>query len=263
LLPHGSPKRLRWWREVVYVLVFYGVYTTIRNTFGSAGVSPRHALNNARHVIRWERAVGLFHEETIQRWFLSWRHFIQFWNVYYGSAHFIVTATALILMFRRMPQRYPRFRNTLMFTTGLALLGFAFYPLMPPRLLDECGRYGACLHYGFVDTLKDPGGLWSFDSGAMAKVSNQYAAMPSLHCAWATWSSIVLWPMVRRPWAKALVIAYPLLTVFCIVVTANHYLLDAVGGLVVLGAGYVLGAAVARHMWELPETAFEPEETAA
>jgi hypothetical protein len=241
LLAQRTAKRLRWWREVLYILGFYGVYTAVRNTFGSAGVSSRHALNNAKHIISWERTVGLFHEEPIQQWFLGWRSFIRFWNVYYGTAHFVVTAAALIWMFRKMPERYPHLRTTLMITTGLALFGFALYPLMPPRLLDECGRFGACLHYGFVDTLKDPGGLWSFDSGTMAKVSNQYAAMPSLHCAWATWSALVLWPLVHRAWAKALVIAYPILTVFCIVVTANHYFLDAVGGLAVLAIGYVLG----------------------
>ena len=29
--------RLRWWREVIYVVVIYGVYSTVRNQFGSAG----------------------------------------------------------------------------------------------------------------------------------------------------------------------------------------------------------------------------------
>lgn len=241
---YGRPvKRLRWWREVIYVLVFYGVYSTIRNTQGSATASAAHAFNNAKHIIRWERALGIYHEATIQHWFLHVHWFMRFWNVYYGTAHFVVTAAALIWLFRRDPPRYPLWRNTLAATTALALIGFALYPLMPPRLLPPS--------YGFVDSLKTIGGLWDFDSGAVAKVSNQYAAMPSLHCAWAGWCTFVLWPMVRSKWAKALVLLYPAITVFCIVVTANHYFLDAVGGAVILAVGYVLGRWITQLTWGL------------
>jgi membrane-associated phospholipid phosphatase len=108
---------------------------------------------------------------------------------------------------------------------------------MPPRLLDDCGEFGACASYGYVDTLARYGGLWSFDSGAMEQISNQYAAMPSLHFAWSFWCFLVLYPRLRRPWAKALVAAYPWVTLFAIVVTANHFWLDAVGGAVALAGG--------------------------
>jgi hypothetical protein len=147
---------------------------------------------------------------------------------------------ALVYMFRRMSGRYPLWRNTLAFTTGLALVGFAFYPLMPPRLLPA--------GYGFVDTLKDLGGLWSFDSGPVAKVSNQYAAMPSLHFAWSSWCTFVLYPALRRPWAKGLAVAYPFITLFAIVVTANHYWLDAAGGALTLTLGFLLGRALTRFL---------------
>ena len=228
---------------MLYIAAFYAVYSVIRNTQGSATVSAAHAFNNARHVIRWERALGMFHEESIQDAFLGWRPFIQFWNLFYGTFHFVVTVVALVLLFRRFPDRYPRWRNTLAATTGLALIGFATYPLMPPRLLPSV--------YGFVDTLKVYGGLWSFDSGPVAQVSNQYAAMPSLHFAWSTWSALVLYPMMRRPWSRAAIAFYPVATLFAIVVTANHYVLDAVGGAAVLGVGMAIGftlaAALARH----------------
>jgi membrane-associated phospholipid phosphatase len=75
----------------------------------------------------------------------------------------------------------------------------------------------------------------------MSKVSNQYAAMPSLHFAWSTWCALVLVPTMRRPWLKALAIAYPLLTLFAIVVTGNHYVLDAAGGVVILLMGSAVG----------------------
>jgi hypothetical protein len=228
--------RLRWWREVLLILGFYGVYSVIRNQFGSAGspvTSHAEAFRNAREVIRVERAVGLFHEESIQQWFLGWRWFIQFWNLFYGTFHFVVTAGCIVWLFRRFPDTYVRWRTTLACTTALALIGFSLYPLLPPRLLPHS--------YGFVDTLKSYGGLWSFDSGAMSKVSNQYAAMPSLHFAWSSWCAFVLVPRVRSAWAKVLAVLYPALTLFAIVVTANHYWIDAVGGAVILAMGSVVG----------------------
>ncbi|MBW3555878.1 MAG: phosphatase PAP2 family protein [Actinobacteria bacterium] len=227
--PPARP-RLRWWREVVYVLVFYIVYSAVRNKGLAADPEPE-AFANARTVIRLERLVGLYREESIQQAFLGHRWFIRLCNIYYGSLHFIVTAGALVWTFLRRRDRYPLWRNTLAFTTALALVGFAFFPLMPPRLLPPS--------YGYVDTLAEFGGLWSFDSGTMKSISNQYAAMPSLHFGWSLWSALVLWPVAgARRWAKALLAGYPAATLFATVVTANHFWLDALGGATVLGAGY-------------------------
>ncbi|MGK2958271.1 MAG: phosphatase PAP2 family protein [Acidimicrobiales bacterium] len=234
----GNTFHLRWWKEVLYALAFYVIYSFIRNQFGSAAVSEADAFANAKWVISVERALGLFHEETIQQWFLNTRWFIQAWNIFYGSFHFVVTAFALIFLFRRGTHRYVRWRTTLAATTGLALIGFAFFPLLPPRLLPNT--------YGFIDTLADFGGLWSFDSESMKAVSNQYAAMPSLHFGWSTWSALVLLPAMRHVWSRVLVIAYPIATLFAIVVTANHFWLDAAGGALVLGLGYLIG-----RQWDL------------
>ena len=231
--PVEARSRLRWWREVLYVLAFYGVYSFIRNQFGSAAVSPETAFEHAKDVIAIERALGTYHEETIQDWFLDHRWFIQFWNLFYGTFHFVVTTFCIVWLFRRFPERYVKWRTTLAATTALALIGFATFPLMPPRLLPDT--------YGFVDTLKDYGGLWSFDSGAMSKVSNQYAAMPSLHFGWSTWCALVLVPTLRSPWLRWLAALYPAMTLFAIVVTGNHFWLDAAGGAVVLGGGYLIG----------------------
>lgn len=229
--------RLRWWREVLYVTAFYSVYTLIRN-HGVASGSGAQAFEHATQVIHAQRFLGIAHEQSIQDLFIGWKPFISFWNVFYGTAHFAVTVGALVYLFRRMPERYPLWRNTLAFTTALALLGFALYPLMPPRLLPEV--------YGFVDTLRVVGGLWSFESGAVAKVSNPYAAMPSLHMAWSGWCVFALLPAFSRPWARRVTAVYPLLTLFAVVVTANHYFLDAVGGAVVLAAGFVLARSFTR-----------------
>jgi hypothetical protein len=235
-----EPSRPRWWREGLYVLAFYAVYTAIRDLHGRKPVSVAQAFHNAQRVISAERFFGLFQEQHVQHAFVQHRAFISFWDVFYGTAHFAITIGVMLFLFQRMPDRYRVWRNTLGFTTALALIGFAFFPLMPPRLLPA--------NYHFVDTLKTIGGLWSFDSGAMSKVSNQFAAMPSLHFAWSSWCVFALWPALKRPLAKAALVAYPIATLFCIVVTANHYALDAVGGAGALLVGFPLGVLLTRQV---------------
>lgn len=245
--------RPTWWRELLYVAAFYTFYSFIRN-WGVATDSARQAFANARAVIRVERLFGLYHEETVQDVFVDHDWFIRLWNVFYGSAHFLVTAAVLVWLFRKSPPRYRKWRNILAVTTALALAGFALFPLMPPRLLPG--------EYGFTDTLAEVGGLWSFDSDAVAKVSNQYAAMPSLHFAWALWSSLAVLAAARRRLAKVLALAYPALTLFAVVVTANHFWLDAVGGAAVLGAGALLAGSLARRRPGLVSRRSAPAEAA-
>jgi membrane-associated phospholipid phosphatase len=99
-----------------------------------------------------------------------------------------------------------------------------------------------------VDTLRVIGGLWNFSSGPVNDVSNQYAAMPSLHTSWAAWCALALIPLIRPLWGKILVALYPMATVFCIVVTANHYFADIIAGLVLLGVAYLLAFGVTTGM---------------
>lgn len=247
--------RPRWWREALYILAFYLVYSAVRNLFGSeAGAiedAREVAFGHAEAVIAVERAVGLFVEERVQDWYLSLPAdgAIVAWNVYYGTAHFAVTIGALLLLYVRAPGRYPLWRTTLGATTALAIVGYASFSLMPPRLLDDCGPYGACADYGFVDTLAEYGGPLSFDAGTLKSVSNQYAAMPSMHMGWALWCTLVLVPMARRRWLRALAVAYPAITFVGIVVTGNHYWLDAVAGAACLAAGW-WAAKQATGWWE-------------
>ena len=276
----GTPDRpnlgLRWWREVIYIAVIYTGYSSVRNLFGSGDGGPviaEPAFNHAKAIIQIERNIGLYFEDRLQSWYLDLpaHGFIRLWNVWYGLFHFVVAATALILMFRRMPARYRVWRNTLAVTTILALVGFASFSLMPPRLLDDPGIFGGCQVYaadaardhelpekagqppcdefGYVDTTAEWGGWASFGSDEMAKVSNQYAAMPSMHIGWSTWCALVLVPMLRRRWTKILAGLYPLMTLFVIVVTGNHYWIDGLGGLLCLGVGFVLARAGTRW-WE-------------
>jgi len=238
---------LYWWVELLAVLAFYFVYSGIRNlNHANAAEAYRHA----REIIDLQKALGIDIEESIQTWALGVRPLILAANYFYGSLHFIVTGGVMIYLFRRWTNDYPTWRNTLGCATAIALIGFALFPLMPPRLLpSHCDGQPAleCIdEFSYEDTLAQDPAFWSFNSGAVSKISNQYAAMPSVHCAWALWCACALVPRLRRRWAKVLAGLYPVATVTTIVVTANHYLLDAVAGFAVFGMGYVLARAFTR-----------------
>jgi hypothetical protein len=237
--PERVVRRLYWWRELLLATAFYALYSFIRNTQGSSLVSRAVAQANALRVISIEKFFGMYHERWLQQLFIGAGPAMVLWNFFYGTFHFVITVVVLVYLFRRFPERYRVWRNALAATTALALIGFAMFPLLPPRLLPAS--------FGFVDSLDVYGSLWQFDSGSMQVISNQYAAMPSLHFAWSLWSGLALFPVLRRPWAKALAILYPVLTLLAILITANHFLLDAMGGATALGIGWLLGRAMYRR----------------
>lgn len=236
-----------WWVEILAVVAFYLVYSAIRNLNDS---NASEAFDHARQLIDLQETLGISIEQSVQSWALGFRPLIIASNYFYGSLHFVVTGGAMVYLFRKWTDDYPMWRNTLAIATGAALIGFALFPLMPPRLLPaHCDGPPvlACKgEFDYDDTLADDPAIWSFNSGAVNKISNQYAAMPSVHCAWALWCACVLVPRLRRWWAKLLAALYPVATVTAIVLTANHYLLDAVGGFLVLGVGFVLARAFTR-----------------
>lgn len=253
---------LKWWHEVLLAGAFYFVYSQIRNLFGAGPESHEIAFGHAKDIIAIEQALHLWFEPALQRWYLDLpaNGYIKFWNIFYGTAHFIVTIGVLVAAFRRAPLRYRFIRTMLAGTTALALIGFASFTLMPPRLLGVDSPYGACrgqgpdCHgYGLVDTIDRWGGLWTFGKGTMGAISNQYAAMPSLHIGWSTWCAISMVLVIGHGWKRWLWFAYPLTTFFCILVTANHYWLDAFFGLVALGGGALIAAG-----WERVRTHRSP-----
>ena len=263
LLPVDFEHRMVWWKEALIISAFYSIYTLIRNRFGSTlveGVSvPEHAFTNALRVIRFERWIGLFHEETIQDWFLPHIWFIKTMNVYYGTAHFFVTLGVFIALYKLRPSVFGQWRNTLAIMTALAIIGFSLFPLMPPRLLDapcpDAGYGAKCIttelrtrndaeNFGFIDTVKEFGGPWAFDSGPASKLTNQYAAMPSLHIGWATWCAFGLWPIARKLWMRLALLIYPSVTMLCIIVTGNHFWIDGVGGLIAFAVAYFMGTEI-------------------
>ncbi|MDQ6798161.1 MAG: phosphatase PAP2 family protein [Actinomycetota bacterium] len=214
-----------WWQEIVAMFICYQTFERLRGIIPEPGVSPFH---HALQVVHVEEAVGLFREAALQQWFLSSHLAIQFFDLYYGTVHFVVPVVALVILWKRNRSRYTFMRNSAGFMLVLAFAGFALWPLAPPRLLSDS--------YHFVDTAATIGGMGPLDRGNL-KDDNQVAAMPSLHIGWSTWCAVGLLPVLRRRWTKVAVVVYPFLTLLTVMVTANHYWLDGAGGLVVLGAG--------------------------
>jgi hypothetical protein len=261
------PVRPHWIREIVTILAFYLVYQQIRG-FADTGGRAR-AFANARLVVRAERWLHIFNEQAIQSVFLGARWFIRIVNIYYGTLHFIITLGLLGWLYMRRHHHYRRMRNLLGLTTGLALIGYWAFPLAPPRMLpcsdgvpvivvdpEPKWQVGKC----FVDTLDRVGGLWNYYTPVAKAASNSFAAMPSLHFGWALWCGIVFYRFAQHRWSRSLAFVYPLITLFAIVVTANHYWLDAVGGAIVLvAAAAMLHLLPTRRSHPAPE---QPADTA-
>jgi hypothetical protein len=175
------------------------------------------ALHNARDVIGFERSLGVFTEARLQDVFLSDTGLIRFLNSYYLVAHVIVTAAAFIWLYVRHPSTYRRFRDVMVVITVTGLAMHLLMPLAPPRMFP---------HLGFVDTAKVFGPA-SYGAGSPYKgFANQFAAMPSLHFGWAL---VIAWAVIlatKSRW-RFLIVLHPVITLAAIVLTANHYWLDA------------------------------------
>lgn len=225
----GRPKL---WLEVAFIAVGYYLYTLTRL---AAPLHEGTAQQRGWDILNVEHYLGLNFERSFNHWVYSVRWLAFSMNVYYATLHFIVPIAVLIWVYVKFPDRYRTVRTVMCTMTLIALFGFYFYSLCPPRLL----------HNGnFVDTFKllNPWGQTSATSDGVAGLgssTNEFAAMPSLHIGWSTWCALVIAHLAQRRWVKILGIAYPFLTFAVILGTANHYVLDAVGGLVVLALGFL------------------------
>jgi len=205
-------------------------YNWTGNHFGSYVVPPKVAFENAQYAIYLEKFLGLFVEESIQKIFLSWTIFMKFWDFFYGFFHTTTTVLLLCTLFLVNRTQFQHARTTIIVMNSISLFCVAIFPMMPPRLLNNCGKLGACDHsYSFVDSMAVIGGFWSWDN-LEEFGTNQYAATPSMHIGYAIWFSTSIAPLVQKSWGRMMLIAYPILTFFCIVVTANHYWFDGIAG---------------------------------
>ncbi|MEU6709513.1 phosphatase PAP2 family protein [Streptomyces wuyuanensis] len=223
-----SVRRPRIWFEILLIAVSYWTYSLIRNAVPE---QKAQALRNADWIWEAEKTLGIAVEQTVNHAVNSVTWLIVTMNYYYATLHFVVTIGVLVWLYRRHPGRYAPTRLVLFATTGVALVGYYLYPLAPPRLMNG---------QNFIDTVLVHHTWGSMASGNLKNMSNQYAAMPSMHIGWSLWCGLTIFALATAPWAKILGLLYPTLTLVVIVATANHFWLDAVGGLLCLGFGYGL-----------------------
>ncbi|MGY6025215.1 phosphatase PAP2 family protein [Streptomyces spinosirectus] len=231
-----TPRRPRLWFEILLIGVSYWTYSLIRNAVPE---QRGKALRNADWIWRTEHHLGIAVEESVNHAVNSVSWLIVGMNYYYATLHFVITLGVLVWLFRSHPGRYAATRLVLFATTGVALVGYYLYPLAPPRLMN--GSH-------FIDTVMVHRTWGSMASGDLKHMSNQYAAMPSMHIGWSVWCGLTIFFLARVPWVRVLGLLYPVATLIVIVATANHFWLDAVGGLLCLAFGF----AVSWAWYEVP-----------
>lgn len=233
-----GPGRQRWWLEIPLAVAYYWAYAAIRDWHGIATAHARRiAREHGYAVLHAEQSLGLDVEKGVQAVVMQARSFVVGMNVFYGTAHFLLTAGVFLwLLFRGSPQIYRRARNVLAIGTGIALIGFALYPTMPPRLMPAAVKT--------IDTLDAVGGLWSYNHGVLEHISDPYAAMPSLHVMWAAWVAYAVSLRLGASRWRWVAWLYPFVTSFVIIATGTHWVLDLAGGALV----FVLALAAARRV---------------
>ncbi|MFF8968211.1 phosphatase PAP2 family protein [Streptomyces sp. NPDC014995] len=223
-----TPRRPRLWFEILLIAVSYWTYSLIRNAVPE---QKAEALRNADWIWKAEHQLGIAVEQSVNHAVNSVTWLIIGMNYYYATLHFVVTLGVLVWLYRFHPGRYAATRLALFATTGVALVGYYLYPLAPPRLMN--GGH-------FVDTVVVHQTWGSMASGDLKNMSNQYAAMPSMHIGWSLWCGLTIYALATVPWVRVLGVLYPAATLVVIVATANHFWLDAVGGVLCLTFGFTV-----------------------
>ncbi len=182
------------------------------------------AMDNAGRVLDLERALKLPGELGLQQLVLPVTWLVESANVYYAIVHFPATALFMVWTYLRHREHYAWVRNSLIGLTAVALAVHLFVPLAPPRMLGG---------HGFVDTGAVVGPA-VYGPPETDDVSNQYAAMPSLHVGWAVFVALGLIVMTRSR-LRWLALLHPLVTGLVVVVTANHYWIDGLVAVLLLG----------------------------
>lgn len=223
-----APRLPRIWFEVLLIAISYWTYSLIRNAVPEQKAA---ALANADWIWSAEQTLGIAVERSVNHAINSVTWLIVGMNYYYATLHFVVTIGVLVWIYRFHPGRYAATRLVLFATTGVALVGYYCYPLAPPRLMNG---------QDFIDTVLVHHTWGSMASGNLKQMSNQYAAMPSMHIGWSLWCGLTIFAVASAPWARILGLLYPTATLVVIVATANHFWLDAVGGMLCLAFGYTV-----------------------
>jgi hypothetical protein len=234
----AEAKRVRrwvWLYELAVIVVGYVLYSKIRNSVTAA---ESEAVRHAHTVVHIERSIGLFHEHRLNMFVAAHPWLAYACNYYYATLHFLVTIAVGIWLYRRHPLHARQLRTAWYLMNFLALFGFGFFPLAPPRLLPGGG---------FIDTVVHFHTWGSWGDQSVSSHSNLYAAMPSMHIGWSLWVAISVVFLARRTWVRVLAACYPFATLFVIIGTGNHYWLDAVGGATACLAGFAVTRLVTRR----------------
>lgn len=208
-------------RELLLLLALFTVYR-----LGRALVEGDvdEAMTNARWVWNVERSLLLPNELGVQQWALQWPVGMAAANWYYALLHLPTMALLLAWGWRRWSREdYLWVRRLIVRLTATSFVIFALMPLAPPRLVSELA---------FVDTLAIMGP--SAYEETSIRLANQFAAMPSLHVGWALLLAAVVIKRARAPWRWA-ALAHPVIMTAVVVVTANHYWIDAIVAAALLG----------------------------
>jgi membrane-associated phospholipid phosphatase len=217
-------------REIALAVVAYLIYEAARLL--TAGSYPS-ALAHAQQVIALERDVNLDVEGTIQRAFLD-SPMVTVLNYVYLVAQNLVLPASLVLLYRVNRSVYTTLRNSLLATWLLALPVYALFPAAPPRLAG----------LGIADTVSN-GSPLKMEGGATTTLVNQFAAVPSLHVGFAFAIGIALAAALRSPVLRFAALLWGPLVLLSVVATGNHFVFDALAGLLITAAGYGAGRVVA------------------
>jgi membrane-associated phospholipid phosphatase len=229
-LPHGYGDA---GRQLGLFVVAELSYELVR---GIADGERVQAMVNGQNVIALEKSLGSYFEPAFQALFLDHRWVIDFANFVYMNSHFVVTTAFLVWLYIFRNQHFYFVRNMFLVAMALALVGYALLPTAPPRVFD-----------GFTDTITDYAQV-NHDSGLVKVFINPYAAIPSMHCAFALMIGVTGALIARNKISKVAWAVYPVLVLWVVVVTANHFWIDAAAGylvaiLAVLAAREVLARA--------------------
>lgn len=203
------------------------------------------AVANGRAILAIEAVVGLDVEAALNDGIRDLPPLALASCYFYATAHYVVSLSVLVWLFRRHRRVYGPARTALLLTMGISFVGHWLLPTAPPRMLP-----------GFEDTMISwaSWGWWVGSGGvpaAMKDLSNPVAAMPSLHVAFAAWCGWLVFRLARRAVVRVLAAGYPLVTSLVVVVTANHYVLDVVAGVAIVAVGglasHLLGVVRARR----------------
>jgi membrane-associated phospholipid phosphatase len=225
ILPRG------WGDFILQLSIWLGFFVAYQAARGVADRNPAAAFENGLKVIDIEQRGNALFELSLQALVQSSEVLaLATWGTYWLS-QFTVLGLTLLWVYLRRNEYFPRFRNLIMLTNVLGLIGYVVAPTAPPRMFHD---------FGFVDTMARFATL-NHGSGVVELASNPYAAMPSLHAADALIVGIALAFLVRSRWLKAFWLAWPVWVWFTVMATGNHFWLDIAAGVAVaLAAALVL-----------------------